>query len=332
MFALNLNVKFNLTYIRGYHSGQEWTWELWQLGNTPYSSKFQYYWSLTIRLFNVIRRTLFRRSYPSAEMYLVHSEVKWTRLTGNSKKKKKSWRGFKTSIAFFILEISCFLKWLCLRLYQLSYTLEESYSSAEMYLVHSEVKWTRLTGNSKKKKKKKKSWRGFKTSIAFFILEISCFSKWLCLRLYQLSYTLEESYPSAEMYLVHSEVKWTRLTGNSKKKKNLGEVLKLPLPFLSWRFLVFWNGSVYVFTSWATRWRSLIPLQRCSRCILLPQSTGPLVGGVLNSEFSKALALLEAHFYIVNVISRTLVWRVLPPVQRCSRYILQAKPTWRAFC
>ena len=36
----------------------EWTWEQWQWRGTPHSPKLQYYGSLTIRLFNVISRTL----------------------------------------------------------------------------------------------------------------------------------------------------------------------------------------------------------------------------------------------------------------------------------
>ena len=41
--------------------------------------------------------------------------------------------------------------------------------------------------------------------------------------------------------------------------------------------------SVYstALADWTTRWGSLTPLQRCSRCILPPQPTGLLVGGVL---------------------------------------------------
>ena len=43
---------------------------------TPHSLKLQHYWSLTIRLFNVISKTLVGGwSYPSAEMQSVYSTV-----------------------------------------------------------------------------------------------------------------------------------------------------------------------------------------------------------------------------------------------------------------
>ena len=34
-------------------------------------------------------------------------------------------------------------------------------------------------------------------------------------------------------------------------------------------------------TDWAIHWKSFTPLQRCSRCILQPQPTGPFISGVL---------------------------------------------------
>ena len=62
-FAFSLNAKqFYLTYrrdpLRCYHSGPEWTWGRWQWRRTPHSPKLQHYWSMTIRLFDVIYRTL----------------------------------------------------------------------------------------------------------------------------------------------------------------------------------------------------------------------------------------------------------------------------------
>ena len=61
-FAHSLNDKhFYLIHkkdsIRCYHSRPEWPWEQWQWKSTPNSPKFQD-WSLTIRLFSVISRTL----------------------------------------------------------------------------------------------------------------------------------------------------------------------------------------------------------------------------------------------------------------------------------
>ena len=44
--------------IHCYHSGSEWTREQWQWRNTSHFPKLQQYWSLAIRWFNVISRTL----------------------------------------------------------------------------------------------------------------------------------------------------------------------------------------------------------------------------------------------------------------------------------
>ena len=85
LFALSLNVKqFYLTHrwdpIKCFHSGSEWTWEQWQWRGTLHSLKLQTYWSLTIRLFNVVSRILVGwGSYPSAGMQSVYSTapVNW---------------------------------------------------------------------------------------------------------------------------------------------------------------------------------------------------------------------------------------------------------------
>ena len=42
----------------------EWTWEWWQWRGTPHSPKLLHYWTLTIRLFNVISRTLIWKVLP----------------------------------------------------------------------------------------------------------------------------------------------------------------------------------------------------------------------------------------------------------------------------
>ena len=57
LFAYSLNVKqFYLTHrqnpIRCYHSRPKWTWKQWQRRST------QHFWSLNMRLFSVIYRTL----------------------------------------------------------------------------------------------------------------------------------------------------------------------------------------------------------------------------------------------------------------------------------
>ena len=62
------------TLIRCYHSWPAWTCERWQCRGTPHSPKLQHYWSLTIRLFSVISRTLVGRgSYSFAEKQSVCS-------------------------------------------------------------------------------------------------------------------------------------------------------------------------------------------------------------------------------------------------------------------
>ena len=58
LFAHSFNVKQFYLNHRCYHSRPEWTWESWQWRGTPHDPKLQHYLSLTIRLFNVISRTL----------------------------------------------------------------------------------------------------------------------------------------------------------------------------------------------------------------------------------------------------------------------------------
>ena len=63
LFALSLNVKqfyltFRLDPFRCYHSDPEWTWERWQCRGILHYPKQQQCWSLTIRLFRIISRTL----------------------------------------------------------------------------------------------------------------------------------------------------------------------------------------------------------------------------------------------------------------------------------
>ena len=64
VFLSNINT-FQQTYLtlrrdsnKCYHSRLKWTWERWQWKGIQHSPKFQYYWSLTIRLFSAISRTL----------------------------------------------------------------------------------------------------------------------------------------------------------------------------------------------------------------------------------------------------------------------------------
>ena len=63
LFAHSLNVKqffliLWLDPIRRYHTESDWTREWWQWMGTLHFPKLQHYWSLIIRLFNVIFRTL----------------------------------------------------------------------------------------------------------------------------------------------------------------------------------------------------------------------------------------------------------------------------------
>ena len=53
----------------------EWPWERWQWRGTSYFPKLPHYGNLTIRLFSVIFRTLFGKSYASVEMQSVYSTV-----------------------------------------------------------------------------------------------------------------------------------------------------------------------------------------------------------------------------------------------------------------
>ena len=57
-----------------YHFGPVWTWEQWQWRDTLHSPKIQDYWSLTIRLFDVISKKLVDwDSYLSAETHSMYS-------------------------------------------------------------------------------------------------------------------------------------------------------------------------------------------------------------------------------------------------------------------
>ena len=74
LFVLNLNAKqLYLTHclnpFRCYHYWPKWTWDWWLWWSTPHSPK--HHWSLSIRLFSVISRTLVGvGSYLSSEMQL----------------------------------------------------------------------------------------------------------------------------------------------------------------------------------------------------------------------------------------------------------------------
>ena len=104
--------------------------------------------------------------------------------------------------------------------------------------------------------------------------------------------------------------------------------------------------SVYSTASanWATRWGHLIPLLRCSWCILQPQPTGPLVGSVLPICWdavgvfyspSQLGHLLGASYpfaemqFVYSTASANWAtrWGSLTPLQRCSQYILQPQLT-----
>ena len=56
-------------------------WERWQWRGILHYSKLQHYWSLTIRLFNVISGHLWEESYPSVEMQSVYSTALANRAT-----------------------------------------------------------------------------------------------------------------------------------------------------------------------------------------------------------------------------------------------------------
>ena len=91
------------------------------------------------------------------------------------------------------------------------------------------------------------------------------------------------------------------------------------------------------------RWGILTPLQRCSRCILQPKPTGPTLGesypsAKMQSVYSTAQAdwthvgefLLLCRDAVDVFYSPSRLdprWGSLTPLQRCSRCILQPKPT-----
>ena len=128
----------------------------------------------------------------------------------------------------------------------------------------------------------------------------------------RLGHSLRASNPSAEMSSVYSAAsadwatRWGRLTRLQRYRRCILQpqptrpLVEEVLPVCRDVVGVFYSpsrlghslresypsaeiSSVYHTASadWATRWGSLTPLQRCSRCILQPQPTGPLVGGVL---------------------------------------------------
>ena len=59
----SISIEFNSIWpidrsLSGATSGPEWNWEWWQWRGSPHSTKLQYFWNLTIRLFSVISGTL----------------------------------------------------------------------------------------------------------------------------------------------------------------------------------------------------------------------------------------------------------------------------------
>ena len=76
---------FNLTWVICLHR-EQWQWRV-----TPHFPNLQHYWSLTIKLFCVISRTL-GCCYPSTEMELVYSiaPADWGRTKVNMPLNKKS--------------------------------------------------------------------------------------------------------------------------------------------------------------------------------------------------------------------------------------------------
>ena len=121
-----------------------------------------------------------------------------------------------------------------------------------------------------------------------------------------LDHSLSESYPSAEMQSVYSTAA----------------------------------------TDWTTHWGSLTPVQRCSRCILQSQPTGPLVEGVLPLR-RDAVGVFYSPSWLDHSLQETYPcaemqsvyptvpadwttrWGSLTPLQRCSRCILLFLPTWQ---
>ena len=88
-----------------------------------------------------------------------------------------------------------------------------------------------------------------------------------------LGHSLVGSYPSAEVESVHftAPAYWASCLV-SYPGHSLGE---------SYPSAVMQSVYSTAPANWATHWRSFTPLQSCSRCILQPQTTRPLVGWVV---------------------------------------------------
>ena len=89
LLSLSLNVKqCFFCFLDRSLSGDiipEWTWEWRKWRDTPHSPKLQHFWSLIIRFFNVINRTLVWASHPSVDMQSVYSTASsdWTCFSRN---------------------------------------------------------------------------------------------------------------------------------------------------------------------------------------------------------------------------------------------------------
>ena len=77
-----------------------------------------------------------------------------------------------------------------------------------------------------------------------------------------------------------------------------------------------------------TRWASLTPLQRCSRCIQQPQPTGPISQGYLKRYFDNRIAcFIESYllFSLLDIFCLSLFFSITLPncqlIHRCPRQV-----------
>ena len=118
---------------------------------------------------------------------------------------------------------------------------------------------------------------------------------------------LRESYPSAEMQSAYSTASadWATRT-----------LIERVLPLCRDAVGIFYSLSRLGHQD--TYWESLTPLQRCSRHILQPQPTGP-PGHLLRESYPSAEMQSAYSTASADWATRTLIERVLPSLQRCSR-------------
>ena len=83
------------------------------------------------------------------------------------------------------------------------------------------------------------------------------------------------------------------------------------------------HHQIFLWLIQDTRWRSLTPMQRCSRCILHPQPNG-----TLDNRWRSLTPMQRCSRCILHPQPNGTLdnrWRSLSPVQRCSRWAKKCK-------